>query len=373
MLSTLDSWITSYILELPQHLRYDPSTIVATPRMQLNATLALQHPPKSLFARLIHLIIHTCLILLHSPYISDSDIAVEAPKQPVASQPSLDLCVYAATLITHITSVMVQEYPIMTSQCPYTTHSLMIAIRIHLMCAICKDSKLATSGRNNFFQSGNTLHRIADAAGKMWIIETLHALHYIYTTQQQDQEKMKMQSIDSKRKVKAEQQRLRRKKSFKRGYASGATELAASKVASPINQQRDSTISSSVIANMQVAAVVRSPSSASSTSSSPSNPAGTRDNSQCMTPASDIKTTTPGSGEEMYATPFAFPLAAVEHGQAVGDLMNLNNLESFAPFGSDLTVLYGNPMFPYPANNNTAFMNPGWQPPNPTFDPNYGF
>lgn len=373
MLSTLDSWITSYILELPQHLRYDPSTIVATPRMQLNATLALQHPPKSLFARLIHLIIHTCLILLHSPYISDSDMAIEAPKQPVASQPSLDLCIYAATLITHITSVMVQEYPIMTSQCPYTSHSLMIAIRIHLMCAICKDTKLATSGRNNFFQSANTLHRIADAAGKMWIIETLHALHYIYTTQQQDQEKMKMQSIDSKRKVKSEQQRLRRKKSFKRGYAGGANELAASKVASPIKQQRDLTISSSVIANMQVAAVVRSPSSASSTSSSPGNPAGTRDNSQSMTPASEIKTTTSLSGEEMYATPFAFPVAAVEHGQAVGDLMNLSNLESFAPFGSDVTVLYGNPMFPYPTNNNTAFMNPGWQPPNPTFDPNYGF
>lgn len=381
MLSTLDSWLTSYILELPQHLRYDPSTIVATPRMKLDLTLALQHPPKSLFARIIHLIIHTCLILLHSPYISDSDKA-DSSKQAVASQPSLDLCIYAATLITHITSVMLQEYPIMASQCPYTIHSLLIAIRIHLMCAISQDAKFAVSGRTNFFQSANTLHRMADEAGKMWIIENLRSLHCIYTSQQHaDQgatQKQKMQPIDSKRKVKVDtsaQQRLRRKKSIKLGYG-GTSELAPNSLPqrNPIKRQRDVTMSPSIIANMQVAAVVRSPSSASSTSSSPSNNTGTRDSSQTITTTSSIKTTSSTSGVEMYPTPFPFEIAADES-HAVGDLMSLTHLEPFAPFASDTSILYDNPMFAYANNNyaNAPFMNPGWPPPNPAFDPNYGF
>jgi hypothetical protein len=396
MLSTLDSWLTSYILELPQHLRYDPSTVVARPRTELDISLALQHPPKSLFARLIHLIAHTCLILLHSPYISDSDKA-DASQQPVASQPSLDLCIYAATLITHITFVMHQEYPIMTSQCPYTSHSLLIAIRIHLMCAMSSDIKLATEGRKKFVQSANVLQRIAEQAGKLWIIDTLHAMNNTFNLQKRAEQnlpptpasslsssakKMKMPTpTETKRKgniaaASLNQTKLRRKKSTKLGFVQPSKRTTTNiQQPSPVNSLPERKIPPAGITNIQVAAVARSPSSASSTGSSPGHINGTgRDKSQSLT--ASVKTESPATQDsQVYPSSFAFPVVFNEAAQPVGDFMDLHNLETFSPFEGDPSLLYTNNMFSYPTNTqtNAVMMDTRWQPPQPPFDPNYGF
>jgi hypothetical protein len=401
MLATLDSWLTSYILELPQHLRYDPSTVVARPRTELDISLALQHPPKSLFARLLHLIAHTCLILLHSPYISDSD-KTDASQQPVASQPSLDLCIYAATLITHITSVMQQEYPIMTSQCPYTSHSLLIAIRIHLMCAMSPDTKLATEGQKKFVQSANVLQRIAEEAGKLWIMDTLHAMNNIYNLQKRAEQnlppkpatslsssakKMKMPTpTETKRKgniaaASLNQTKLRRKKSTNHSFV-GPSERTPKNIqlSSPANSLPEGTIPPGGMATIQVAAVTRSPSSASSTGSSPSHINGTgRDKSQSLTAASSVKTESPATQDSrVYSSSFAFPVAFNETPQPMSDFMDLQDLGTFSPFEGDSSMLYTSNMFSYPTNthsNTTTMMDARWQPPpNPSFDPTtYGF
>ncbi|KAG2178725.1 hypothetical protein INT44_001878 [Umbelopsis vinacea] len=394
MLATLDSWLTSYILELPQHLRYDPSTVVARPRTELDISLTLQHPPKSLFARLLHLIAHTCLILLHSPYISDSD-KTDSSQQTVASQPSLDLCIYAATLITHITSVMQQEYPIMASQCPYTSHSLLIAIRIHLMCAMSIDIKLATEGRKKFVQSANVLQRIAEEAGKMWIMETLHAMNNIFNVQKRAEQsptpatslsssgkKMKMPTpTEVKRKgniaaTSLNQSKLRRKKSTKLGFVGTSDRTPHNiQLSSPANSLPERTIPPGGLPNIQVAAVVRSPSSASSTGSSPNQINGMgRDKSQSL--SASVKTESPASqASQVFPSAFAYPGVYNGPSQPVGDFMDLHNLETFSPFEGDASLLYTNNMFSYPTNtqSNTVMMDARWQPPNPSFDPTYGF
>ncbi|KAJ2961483.1 hypothetical protein NQZ79_g3299 [Umbelopsis isabellina] len=381
MLSTLDSWLTSYILELPPHLRYDPSTLVATPRMELDFTLTLQHPPKSLFARLMHLIIHTCLILLHSPYISDSEKS-DSRTHPVASQPSLDLCIYASTLITHITSVMQQEYPIMTSECPYTSHALLIAIRIHLMCALSSDAKLRSSGQSNFIQSANILFRIGQEADKPWIIDTLRALHRIYASSQYSAEASggisRPVPKDAKRKIlEASPQRLSRKKSVKLSHGSSCDFVTNNSAhSSPNKQLRDPTISPSGMANVHIStATIRSPSSASSTSSSPSHLIGSLDGTLTTSSAESIKSDPSLHENPMFEPPFGFPMANAAENVAVStELLNFNNLEHFSSFGNYPSMLYTNPMFSYPtATQAVTTFNPGWNPPHAPFDPNYGF
>ncbi|KAM3583530.1 hypothetical protein VKS41_004441 [Umbelopsis sp. WA50703] len=382
MLSTLDSWLTSYILELPPHLRYDPSTLIATPRMELDFTLTLQHPPKSLFARLMHLIIHTCLILLHSPYISDFEKA-DSPTQPVASQPSLDLCIYASRLITHITSVMQQEYPIMTAECPYTSHALLIAIRIHLMCALSTDTRLHSSGQSNFVQSANILFRIAQEAGKSFIIDTLQALHRIYANSQYSAEvcgsNPRLPLKDTKRKVsnEASPQRLSRKKSVKLSHGNSCEFVANnSSHSSPIKQQRDSTISPSGMSNMHIStATMRSPSSASSTSSSPSHLIGSLDGALTTSSAESVKSDPSMHEAPIFEPPFEFSMpTATDSNTVSSELLNFNNLENFTSFGNDPSLLYTNPMFSYTtATHGVATFNPGWNPPHTPFDPNYGF
>ncbi|KAI9289710.1 fungal-specific transcription factor domain-containing protein [Umbelopsis sp. AD052] len=117
MLSTLDSWLASVLMDLPEDMKYDPSNAVVqkdnnSPSLRPpfnQGAIAKDELPASQFAKLLHLKLHTLLILLHRPYIADSvGASGQKPQQPrlVVSRPSLDICTYASSIITHICNEM---------------------------------------------------------------------------------------------------------------------------------------------------------------------------------------------------------------------------------------------------------------------------
>lgn len=191
MLSTLDSWLASVLMDLPEDMKYVPSNAVVqrdsnSPcvRPPYNqGSLSNDELPKSQFGKLLHLKLHTLLILLHRPYIADSTGASgQKPQQSrlIISRPSLDICTYASSIITHICNELSPQDLSLLAKTSSGLYALITAIRIHLMNALSTDAKMVTVGEANFERGLRLLRTISiENPGEM-VLDTLYSLEQQY-------------------------------------------------------------------------------------------------------------------------------------------------------------------------------------------------
>lgn len=191
MLSTLDSWLASVLMDLPDDLKYVPSNAVVqrdsnSPcvRPPFNqAPLSNDELPKTQFGKLLHLKLHTLLILLHRPYIVDNaGNPNQKPSQSklIISRPSLDICTYAATIITHICNEMSAKDLSLVAKSSSGLYAMITAIRIHLMNALCNDPKQVTVGEANFERGLRLLRTISSETPGEMVLDTLYSLEQQY-------------------------------------------------------------------------------------------------------------------------------------------------------------------------------------------------
>ncbi|KAG2173770.1 hypothetical protein INT43_005190 [Umbelopsis isabellina] len=191
MLSTLDSWLASVLMDLPDDLKYVPSNAVVqrdsnSPcvRPPFNQTpLSNDELPKTQFGKLLHLKLHTLLILLHRPYIVDNaGNPNQKPSQSklIISRPSLDICTYAATIITHICNEMSAKDLSLVAKLSSGLYAMITAIRIHLMNALCNDPKQVGVGEANFERGLRLLRTISNETPGEMVLDTLYSLEQQY-------------------------------------------------------------------------------------------------------------------------------------------------------------------------------------------------
>jgi hypothetical protein len=191
MLSTLDSWLASVLMDLPEDMKYDPSNAVVqkdnnSPSLRPpfnQGAIAKDELPASQFAKLLHLKLHTLLILLHRPYIADTAGASgQKPQQPrlVVSRPSLDICTYASSIITHICNEMsAKDLSLLAKTCS-GLYAMITALRIHLMNALSNESKLIAVGEANFERALRLLKSVWTTLPGEMVSETIYSLEQQY-------------------------------------------------------------------------------------------------------------------------------------------------------------------------------------------------
>ncbi|KAH8547970.1 fungal-specific transcription factor domain-containing protein [Umbelopsis sp. PMI_123] len=192
MLSTLDSWLASVLMDLPEDMKYDPSNAVVQKDNKSGASLrppfnqgsiSKDDLPASQFGKLLHLKLHTLLILLHRPYIADTaGSSGQKPQQPrlIVSRPSLDICTYASTIITHICNEMSAKDLSMLAKTCTGLYAMIAALRIHLMNALSTEARLISVGEANFERGLRLLKSVwTNLPGEM-VSETLYSLEQQY-------------------------------------------------------------------------------------------------------------------------------------------------------------------------------------------------
>ncbi|KAL0079775.1 fungal-specific transcription factor [Phycomyces blakesleeanus] len=155
MLSTLDSCICSMIKDTINHAKESPTK------------------DSTSFERIMLFGLHSLLILLHRPFIE------EEPLPKSTQNLSLEICSYAATIITHMALATSQKLSIL-HQHDGAMYAIITAMQIHLRNAsIGSDQKLTAFGEINFEKSVRLFQLLIVHKDSMFV-ETLAALEQKY-------------------------------------------------------------------------------------------------------------------------------------------------------------------------------------------------
>ncbi|KAI9022326.1 hypothetical protein CLU79DRAFT_182052 [Phycomyces nitens] len=127
----------------------------------------------SSFEKIMLFGLHSLLILLHRPFIEDDPL----PKS--TQNLSLEICSYAATIITHM-ALATSQNPNALSQHDGTIYAIVTAMQIHLRNAsMGSDQKLTAFGEINFEKSVRIFQSLIAHKDSMFV-ETLTALEQKY-------------------------------------------------------------------------------------------------------------------------------------------------------------------------------------------------
>ncbi|KAF7721556.1 hypothetical protein EC973_004495 [Apophysomyces ossiformis] len=178
MLSTLDSWITSFIKDASTQKQGSENNNEVETQVR--------------FEKIKLFILHTLLVLLHKPYVDEDSYTKNMSQKPyvdeesytknMSQKPSLEICSYSAMIITHMASqIESDEVAYLVRSSPFVLYALMTAIRMHLMNASCPaDLKLMVFGEINFEKTMEILQALPENFHGSMLSESLALLQSRY-------------------------------------------------------------------------------------------------------------------------------------------------------------------------------------------------